>query len=228
MNYLALVNALRAECGVSGSTLTTLQTPTSLEAVRMNNWIATAWETIQTLREDWQFMRQPFSFTGIASQQSYAPGAYPVSLTSFGNWKRDSFRCSTVGLNNGDEQLLNFLPYDRFRNLYQYGQMRSVTQRPVVVSVDPQKNLLLGPKPDVAYVINGEYYTAPVTLSADADTPTMPARYHRMIVYLAMMYYGGFEAATEVYQRGENEYKRTLAQLQIDQLPTMMSGAPLA
>jgi len=47
-------------------------------------------------------------------------------------------------------------------------------------------------------------------------------------VYRAMMYYAGFEAASEVYQRGELEFKRLMNRIDIDQLPTLISGPPLA
>ena len=49
-----------------------------------------------------------------------------------------------------------------------------------------------------------------------------------MIVYRAMMFYGGYESAPEVYQRGEAEFKRLMSRLDIDQLPTLVSGPPLA
>jgi hypothetical protein len=49
-----------------------------------------------------------------------------------------------------------------------------------------------------------------------------------MIVYRTMMFYGGYEAAPEVYQRGETEFKRLMNRLEIDQLVVPVSGPPLA
>jgi hypothetical protein len=49
-----------------------------------------------------------------------------------------------------------------------------------------------------------------------------------VIVYRAMMYYAGYEAAPEVMSRGEFEYKRLSSRIDIDQLPTTVSGPPLA
>ena len=48
------------------------------------------------------------------------------------------------------------------------------------------------------------------------------------IVYRAMMYYAGYEAAPEVYSRGELEFKRLMNRLEIDQITTPVSGPPLA
>ena len=230
MNYLALVNRARVECGVSGAsnTLTTAQSLTG-ESARIAAWVNTAWNDIQTAHEDWQWMRAAVSFNTVAQQQTYTPTQAGVG-TTFGNWKRDSFRCSTVGNNYADEQLLNFMEYTTFRNLYMYGTMRTTYSRPVVVAIVPgaDKSLALGAIPDQAYVISGEYYVAPVELSANTDEPVLPARFQMAIVYRAMMYYAGYEAAPEVYSRGELEFKRLMNRLEIDQITTPVSGPPLA
>lgn len=230
MNYLQLVNTARVECGVSGPALATLQNLTAgSESARMASWVNQAWVDIQTAKEDWQWLREAVQFNTVTQQQTYTPTQAGVAST-FGNWKRDSFRCSSVGQNYRDEQLLNYMDYTTFRNLYQYGNMRTTYARPVVVSIvpGPDKSLGFGAIPDQPYVITGEYYKKPVDLSADADEPAIPARFQMAIVYRAMMYYGGYEAAPEVFSRGEQEFKRLMNRLDIDQLPTPVSGPPLA
>ena len=230
MNYLQLVNRARVECGVSGARtpLTTAQNLTG-ESLRIANWVTGAWVDIQTSREDWQWMRTSLEFNTVTQQQVYTPTEAGIVAT-FGNWKRDSFRCSSVGQSYRDEQLMNYMEYTTFRNLYQYGNMRTTYARPVVVSIVPgvDKSLGFGSIPDQPYVIVGEYYIKPVELSADADEPTLPERFHIMIVYRAMMFYCGYEAAPEVYQRGETEFKRLMNRLDVDQLPAPTSGPPLA
>ena len=230
MNFLQLINRTRVECGVSGAStaLTTAQNLTG-ESARIAAWVNASWVDVQTAKEDWQWMRQPLQFNTVTQQQTYTPTQAGVG-TTFANWKRDSFRASSVGQNYADEQLLNYMEYTTFRNLYQYGNMRSTYARPVVVSIAPggEKDLAFGAIPDQPYVITGEYYTKPTEMSADADTPAIPDRFHLIIVYRAMMHYAGFNAASEVYQRGELEFKRLMNRLNIDQLPTIVSGPPLA
>lgn len=228
MNFLELVNRTRVECGVSGPTLPTAQN-LSGEAARIAAWVNSAWVDIQTAKEDWQWMRAPVEFNTITQQQIYTPTQAGVAST-FANWKRDSFRCSSVGQNYGDEQLLNYMEYTTFRNLYQYANMRTTYARPVVVTIVPgtNKSLGFGAIPDQPYVISAEYYKKPTEFSADTDEPDLPSRFHMMIVYRAMMYYAGYEAAPEVYSRGEVEFKRLMNRLDIDQLPTPISGPPLA
>jgi hypothetical protein len=225
MNLLQLVNQARVECGVSGPTLTTTVNQSG-ESGRMVAWVVQAWTDIQTSKEDWLFMRNSFDFNTTANVWEYSPTA--AGLTDFGNWKRDSFRCASDLTLYRDEQLLNYMEWTTFRNLYRYANMRNTTARPVVVSIMPNKDLAFGSTPDGIYVIDGEYYTQPVTLAADSDTPLLPARFHMAIVYRAMMYYAGFEAAPEVMARGDFEYRRLYSRMEIDQLPTLISGPPLA
>lgn len=225
MNLLQLVNQARVECGVSGPALTTAQSQTG-ESGRFVSWVVQAWTDIQTSKEDWLWMREPFNFNTVSGTWEYSATA--AGLTDFGNWKRDSFRCSTYGQNYADEQLLNYMEWTTFRNLYRYANMRNTTARPVVVSIKPNKDLAFGSIPDAVYVIDGEYYTQPVTLSADADVPLLPSRFQMAIVYRSMMYYAGYESAPEVMSRGEFEYRRLYMRMEIDQLPTLVSGPPLA
>jgi hypothetical protein len=226
MNLLQLVNQTRIECGVSGPALATAQSQTG-ESARIVAWVQQAWIDVQTSKEDWLFLREPFTFNTVANQWQYS-ATTDCGLTDFGNWKRDSFRASTVGNDYKDEQLLNYMEWTTYRNLYRYANMRNTKARPVVVSITPEKDLAFGSIPDQAYVIDGEYYTQPVSLTADTDSPAIPARFHMIIVYRAMMYYAGYEAAPEVLARGDFEYRRLYSRMEIDQLPTIVSGAPLA
>lgn len=225
MNYLQLVNRARVECGVSGGNLTTALNQTG-ENARFSSWINSAYVDIQTSKEDWDFLRSTFQFNTVAQQQNYTATEAGIGNT-FGNWKRDSFRCS-LDSNFVDEQLMAYMKYDQFRNVYQYGNMRTTYARPVAVAFEPDKGLSFGPIPDQVYVINGEYYLKPVEFTSDTQEPIMPDRYHMLIVYKAMMYYAGYESAPEVFSRGEYEFRRLMNRLQIDQLPTLISGPPLA
>lgn len=228
MNFLQLVNRTRVECGVSGAStpLTTVANLTG-QSLAIANWVNSAWEDIQFARNDWQWMRYPLQFNTVSQQSLYTAAQAGVG-SDFANWKRDSFRCSSVGQNFGDEQLLNYMEFTTYRNLYQYANMRNTFMRPVVVSINPQKSLALGATPDQSYVIVGEYYRRPYLLALDTDEPNMPERFHMMIVYRAMMFYGGYEAAPEVLARADFEFKRLMSRLQIDQTMTVTSGPPLA
>ena len=63
----------------------------------------------------------------------------------------------------------------------------------------------------------------------DADEPALPARFHNLIGWRALREYGGFDAASEVYQRAEQNYSMGFSALAQSQLPRPGFGArPLA
>lgn len=234
MTFLELVNLVRSEAGVAGGDLASFSN-LSLEATRFKNWVAREWEMLQTEREDWQFLRGNFQFDTVANQANYTPQQAKATVDGtsatasiLADWKRDSLRLSTSGANYADEQLLGFMPWDTYRNLYQYGAMRSQRAKPVTYSIDPQKNLWFGIVPDGAYTVVGEFYRTPQSLSDATDVPLMPTRFHPVIAYRALRAYGIFMAAPEVIGRADEKLGRLENDLLADQLPPMMLGEPLA
>lgn len=225
--FLQIVQRLAERVGASGSgarpTTTVGQTG---EMLRLVNYVVDAWVDIQETHEDWDFMRSSFSFTTTAQQATYTPAQ--AGITDFGNWKRDSVRIYTTSSAFGDEQLAGYMDYDTWRNLYQYANMRTTYSRPVLITITPAKALGLGPTPDsTGYTVVGEYFKLPAELTADTDVPTLPDKWWRMIFYRAMMFYGSFESAPEVFAEGEREYKLIVSRMQADQL-TISFGNALA
>jgi hypothetical protein len=146
-----------------------------------------------------------------------------------GNWKKDSFRVFTTTANYADEMLFSWMTWDVWRNVYQYANTRFDQSRPVALTIDPLKNLGLGLTPNATgYTVVYEYYRKPKDLVADGDTPDMPDRFHMLIVYRALLAYGVFMSAPEVIDRANGEIGRLQTKLDIDQLPTVWSGPPLA
>lgn len=235
MNFLQIVNLVRSEAGVAGGDLATLQGTLSAESSRFKSWVANEWIRIQSKHPDWEFLRFTREFDTVANQASYtaqqakATSDGTITGTSIlGSWKRNSFRVSTAGQSYQDEMLCGFMPWDQYRNLYQYGSMRANRNRPVVFSIDPQKNLWFGIIPNGAYTIVYEFYRTPITLSADADTPAAPDRFHDLIAFQALRAYGIFMAAPEVIGRADDQISQIGAEIVRDQLPVITSGPPLA
>ena len=233
MNLLQLVQQVKREGGITGAAPTTVQNQVE-EINRIASWVNSAWLDIQTLHSEWEWMRTAFSFNTVAQQGSYTPvqagavlGTAPT-VSNLGNWKRNSFRKYLLANGVSGEMILPPIPYDTFRDMYLFGNMRTNYAPPAVFTVDPQKNLILGNAPDAIYVVNGEYYCLPTSLISDSDTPTMPSQFHTAIVWKALAHYGMYEAANESVSKGEREYKALLMRLEADQLPKITFGAPLA
>ncbi len=219
----------RRECGASGAPLASLGGVLSYENTRFKSWVNEAWREIQRKHRQWNFMERDFSFQTVVGQQLYTPSTLSTPLTSFANWKRDSFRVYNTATGTSDEQIIGFEDLTVFRNLYIFGTNRTLQQRPVLFSVDTLKRVLLGPLPDAIYTVNGQYYKAAADLVADSDEPeAFDDEFHDLIVYKVMQKYGFYEAASEVLARGEHEGSILMTKLEADCLPKITFGPTLA
>ena len=223
-DFITLAKRVRQECGVSGADNTVVNA--TGEWSRIVNWTATAWLDIQMENPEWEWMRKSLSFNTVAHQSTYSPTT-DIALTDFSSWKEDSFRVYLQSAGIGTEQLLPFRDYNSFRNYYLLSSNSTTYSRPSEITIKPNKDLILGLSPDDIYTVSGEYYKEPIILTLDADTPDMPTKFHMAIVYKAMMSYGSFEAANEVYSRGEKEYKSMLNKIRYDQMPSITRGSSL-
>lgn len=229
MNRLALVNSIIQECGVSGGPVATAIGLTG-SLLRCATWIDAAWAEVQTEHDDWDFMRSSnlrglgASFVTVAGTASYplgtGAGTVGILTDNFGKWDRYTFRCYTTTVGTNDEQFLDDIPYDVWRDSYMLGAMRTVQTRPVAVAIGPDQSVNVGPPANGLYTITADYFTAPSVMTADTDVPTgLPLRFHMLIVYKAMMKYAGFESAPEVWSRGNSEYNLMFNQLEAARLP---------
>lgn len=226
MNRLELVQRLCSECSTgSQPTATTAQTG---EAARMVNWIDTAWNDIQTAHQDWGWMRTSTSWTTTDGQHNYTTAQCGIAAGTFGMWAKDTFRNYATASGNTGEILMSWTGYDNWRDTYLFGGNRGVRARPTEIAIGPDKSINLGPVPAAGYTMTADYFTAPTAMTVDTDTPVLPTQFHMAIVYKAMMSYGGYESAPEVYQRGELEFKKLMDRMTADRLPMVDFAGALA
>lgn len=243
MTYLDLCRRACIDCGVSPNAAIPTVLPTVVGATgsigRVVNWVGDALSDIMMLHDDWDFMRSSnilgagVSFQTVAGQASYSlgtgPGTVGVLDDNFGKWDRDTFRSYTTSVGVNDETFLGDIDYDVWRNSYMLGANRNEKTRPAAIAIGPNKSLNLGPPPNALYTITGDYFVAPIDMVADADVPVgLPTRFHILCVYLAMMKYGQYEAAPEVYARGKEESAGMYAQLEARYAPEISFGGALA
>jgi hypothetical protein len=231
MNYLQLVQRLAVECGVAGGGPASVLGQTGMYQ-KLVNWTNDAWVEIQGMHDNWNWMRQPFTFETAASTGDYLPATITNTvtgslMTDLRYWWKETFRCQKKSIGVQDEQWLVEWEYQVFRNTYRFNVQ--VNGRPVVFAIKPNgKAVMLGQIPDDVYQVSGEYQTLPTSMTADADVPAAPTHLHLAIVYKAMQFYGLYEAAPEVLSKGNTEFSRLLNQLEREQLPELYLGNPLA
>jgi hypothetical protein len=222
MTFLQLCQRLHSEAGISGKSHTTTIAQTGM-LLRLVNWVLTAYEDIQNLHPDWQFLREAFSFNTVGGTQNYTLAI--LTLTELNNWITDDVRVYSAV---SDETWLTYLPFNDFKYSYQIGPYRTSEGRPTIFTIEPDKSISLWQVPDGIYNINGNFYKRAQTMTLDANEPLIPSEYHMVIVWRALMYYGAKEGAAEVYEHGRNEYRNILRRLRFNQLPKMSWGPPLA
>jgi hypothetical protein len=230
MTRLQIVQRLREKTGGAGSGPSSTIGQTG-EALRQVNWCDEAWLEIQTLSEDWKWMRKEFSFPTTIGKIAYLPTATAgeALVSDFGRWHDDTFRIWRTSTGRADEQFLVPWDYECWRDTFDFGLESTRQSRPMVWTERPADSaILLGGTPDAVYTVAGQYQSAPVALATNDATPGMPAKFHMLIVYKAMMYAGSYDAAPEVYAEGRDAYDRMLAMLQADQLEQIGFGEPLA
>jgi hypothetical protein len=230
MNFLQIVQRLHSEASASGSAPGAVTSQTG-EAQRLINWVSTAYEDIQNIHAEWDFLRFSFGFSATVGVQSYSHTA--VSLTEWAKWKISADNCpSGVTVSDdssyANEHDLEYVEWEEFKRNYQFGPTRTQTGKPTIVSVDPAKNLVVWPIPDNTYYIAGEYFKRAQTLTSSTDEPIIPSQYHMILVWRALMLYAAYLGAPDTYAHGNNEYRRILSKLENNQLPEITFGDTLA
>ena len=225
MTYLELCQELMREAGISGSLVSVLgQTG---ELGRVVGWVAKAHRYIQNKHSNWEFLRRDVQFPVVVGTARY--NADDVAVTDFGNWRfSSSWRTYNTAAGVADEQPLAYMAYNAFRERYLMGTNRLMTGRPQVVTQAPDQSLILWPIPDQAYTIVGEQYRAPMILAANTDKPIFPPRFHDVIVYRALMFYGQFEGDGNTFNTGQTECNRYLSMLEEEYLPEWETAGAMA
>jgi len=228
MTFLQLVQRVHVESGRQGTAPTTVIGQTGMNA-RFVNWILSAYEHVQSLHESWLFRQKEFSFPTVNGVQNYTPAT--LLYTDFGAWRidPDSNRFSGIKIYSAiaDEQQMEYVQWDDYKTVYKMGSFRTQTGRPDIVTIKPDMSLDLWPIPNAVYTVSGEYIKSLQTMTINASIPILPD-HHMVIVWKALMYYGAFEGASEVYAHGQNEYELLVAKLEYNQLPRLHWGEPLA
>lgn len=217
MTFLELCQRMCLECAISGAMTSTVDQTGEFQ--RVTTWVNQAWIDVQTERPNWEFMRSSqlngggVSFQTVAGQAIYplgtGLGTVGVAEVDFDNWVVRTFRDQTTTQGVQDQIPLSWLSYDAWRDSYAMGSLQTVRTRPVAIAVAPDNSICVGPYPDGAYTLTGDYYRAPAQMEEDNDTPiNLPFQYQMIIIWRAMRdAYGQYEAAPEVYDRAKKNYR---------------------
>jgi len=244
VTFLELCQRVRSECGIPGTGPAAV-TGQSGEALKIVNWTADAYNRICAMHDGkWRFLRSTAYVNTTADDEDYAPTEFTDSVIGqaighatvgdFGSWMAhdpdtddSTFRIYLVSAGSSTQQIIRFIPYGWFRDRYQLQAPDSAF--PAELAIRPRDSAILcGNKPNGIYRITGDYYRVAPPLAADNDEPLFPAKFHMAIVWLAKQLYAGNQEDGGAYVEANNNYKAILGRLEMDQLPKIGLGAPLA
>jgi hypothetical protein len=207
--YLQLCQDLARDIGIPGTG------PSSVTANDLSE------EEIAVVRyiknADTDIQRRWFNWNFLWSEATLTPTASVSTLTSpadLGNWKLDSFVWSKT---TNDYQELEYVDWDEYKIVYKLGVVDSGT--PEIFSVKPDNVIDVYPTPEDTTAISAEYWKTPTILAADADLSDIPARFHKIIIARAKIYYAENEDAPEILSGALAEFEDLLDKLESDQLP---------
>lgn len=228
--FLQLCSLLATRSGSVGDAPAAVTGQTGRQA-KCVDWVMNAWTTIQSDSTDWDWMQAEISAVALTiDDMSYSGSDLGIS-TRFAAFRGDRdvdglvYRPWTIydnSIGQSDETPLREIPYAQWRTSYDRGSHTS--QRPGVYALAPDNSIRFGPKPDKAYRVRGEYRKTPQVLAANADEPELPARFHDIIVWRAIMLIGGHDEATEAYNQAAQKYGEMMLALQRECLPAINLG----
>lgn len=200
--------------------------------LRITGWVRDAYNDIQRLSKTWRWMEDDFSGETVASVQEYDAAA--LGIDRFSSWVFDQGDLGSVvsiyktADGQTDEGFLSFMDWSVFRRTAMIGTRAAETGKPVCFTVDRANKLRLWPTPDDAYTIRGSYMKSPQVLAADADIPEMPAEFHDLIKWTALIKLAVYDEAFEQIGAWKAEEGRLLSQLRTSQLSrTQINGSIL-
>jgi hypothetical protein len=236
VNFLQLAQRLHRETGRSGSGPASI-TGASNEHLRLFDAIADANRVIELKAEryDWKWMRKLLPSTASTDLVSLAYTGATLGAADFGRWRRPS--------ESGGDDLeytvkaylpsaptnvwqLDFLPYEAFR--FSYYDTEQAAGNPRHWSISDAEELLIGPKSSEVHRVKAAYRAGVAALEDDGDTPTLPADFHMIIVWRALIDMGTFDAASEVLARAQRNFAEMEHLLIMDQGRSIVFGDSLA
>lgn len=191
------------------------------QAADFVNWTNETWKEIQNRRDDWWWMRASLSFTTVGGTTIYTP------VANVSGYHKRSFRYYKTSTGLASELPLPYLEYDRWRDSYQLGSLRTTQTVPQVFTITPALSIGLN-TPLVGYTVTGDYYRAMTQFETDNDVTDLPIPYRMLIVYGVMMKYGASKNSSELYTTGEKEYGKLMNKLEARQLPEVEGASALA
>lgn len=195
MNRKQLAQRVNQEIGGDGTVPTDTTTATG-EALRYVNWVDQAWVDIQSSQDYWLWMIGTATTAsaitvGVSSITLAGASSDYDNLIPYLSCGQPYILMFETALGSSDSKELWILSDQEFAGYNDNPSMQVQNSRPQYAAIAPDGTLKLWPPANTTYSINYRYKKDYQPLIADATTPLMPDKFHMLIVWLALSYYGG-------------------------------------
>ncbi len=227
-NFLQLCQAVARESGTVTGIQPATVTNQSGRLLKIVRFTEQAWQDIQNIREDWNWMLRQWSGNTLLDTEAYTAASWNISdLSRWAHKTKHVLFCKPQGADIVQQRRLTYVNWSEFRANLQFSVVDS--NPPTHWSVRPGDNaLMLSPKPDAVYELNGEYFKSIQTLVTDTDIPELPADHHNLIMWRALVLLHEHDEADDQAVRADRNYNRLLTPLLEVQLDDPEFGLPLA
>lgn len=192
MDYLTLCQRVRERGGLSGSGPASVLGQTG-EMARVVGWVQQAWLDLQSTRVDWGPLWRPLERrvdTGQTVIETPPDWRAPVPV---------GFRFDGHPLTWTERAVLR--------------ANTAANGMPVAIAARPDRRVEISPGPAASGLLTGEYYAVPQRLINSNDEPWLPDHLQDAIVYQALMFYGVYEDAPEIYQDAQFKVQQYLQRM---------------
>ncbi|MEO1169923.1 MAG: hypothetical protein AAFW97_14555 [Pseudomonadota bacterium] len=189
-------------------------------AEKIVDWVKSAWVDLQNERQDWRWMRRAFTADLSIGTQCYTAAALSIDRHSAWVEDRSNYRPFTVydgSIGQTDQREIRQIPYELWQR--RWNRFAPSHQRPTEYAISPAREVCVGPPPDKAYKLTGEYRLAPQILAADESIPEMPDQFHKLITWGAMKLLAMSDESEPTYTFADAKFREMHYALCSDQLP---------
>lgn len=206
MNYLQLSKEAWVKIGLQGSGPQSVLNQSGI-ASDVVAWVKDAWLDIQT-EECWNFLRSDVTTTlAIGTNEIVVDPTVTVKIDVTKGWI--------------DGGRITWLTYSDF--VHRFHAIGNGAPNYATLAADG-RTIRFNAKPTVAASIHYLGWKPAVSLAADTDTPVIPAQYHRLIVYRAIMLYAIREEAGGLYNGAKALHDEIMRKMMQTELETVQKA----
>jgi len=208
--FLELCKDVRAQAGVSGTgpSGVTGQTGIYADVVR---WVEEAYNEIQTMHENWNFLHNQYSLPLPAYTQEVTMPTEGVRVIA-----KDTFIHQDQ---TGALERVVYVPYSVWKLTDRFVLEAPGTETPTHITQLPNNSLKLSAIQEYDCFINFEGYREPHVMKENLDIPIFAPQYHDLIQFKALMKYASFYNATETYNANKEAFNLDIKKMQFSELP---------